>query len=208
MDEIKKVCFLLSSFWSCTLRKNFFFFSFQRVHLILIGQDQLWVACSVLTLRNAYSPKSPDLTPPSLPLSTKKAGRHKSLISKPFNWPLLRVLLPVPCNWSLRRLSNIRAQSKEPFPGSGTVWSVGDRWVICLGEMYEATHSYTITWVWAEPVDDCGMYFLYSSLRSVSVRPSQPQALFCYSLYVSLYAKRQPPPFPVYDMSRNCVVIY
>lgn len=88
------------------------------------------------------------------------------------------------------------------------MWPVGDRWVICLGEMHESTHSHTITGVWADPVDDCGMYFLDSSLKSVFVPPSQPQALFCYSLYSAPYAKPQPPPFPADDMSRNSVVIY
>lgn len=143
-----KICFLIPFFWSHTLRKNSIFFPFQRVHLIAVGQDQLWVACSVLTHRNASSPKSPDPTPPpSLPLSARKAGRYKSLISQPSSCPLLRVLPPISSNWSLRRLSNIRAPSDcwDPFPGSRAVWPVGDRWVICLGEMYESTHSHTIT---------------------------------------------------------------
>lgn len=141
------------------IKKEQHFFSFQSVHLIAVGQDQLWVACSVLTHRNASSPKSPDpTTPSSLPLSSRKAGGGKSLISQPSSCPLLKSLPPIPGNWTLRRLSNIRAPSdcRDPFPDSWAVWPVGDRWVICLGEMHESTHSHTIAysvgrvcwWLW------------------------------------------------------------
>lgn len=98
------------------------------------------------------------------------------------------------------------AEIHSQAPGQCGLWVTGG-WYALGRCMNPHTHTQSHT-VWAESVDDCGMYFLDSSLKSVFVPPSQPQALFCYSLYPAPYAKPQPPPFPADDMSRNSVVIY
>jgi hypothetical protein len=168
------------------------------------------VACSQLPLRNASSPNSPDLTRPSLPLSTLMAGRCEGVISKSFRCPLLRVLLPIPDSCFSQRLPNNRTlnDSKGWLPGSWTVGPVGNRWVMCLRELCESTHSHTITWVWAELVDESGMYFFHI-LPVVFL--SFPPNLRLYSVTYNIPSyvpNPQPPPFPAYDTSRNCVVIY
>lgn len=88
------------------------------------------------------------------------AGRCEGVISKSFRCPLLGVLLSIPGSCSPRRLPNSRTvnDSKEPFPGSWTVWPVGNRWVMCRREICESTHSCTITRGWTELLDDYGMY--------------------------------------------------
>lgn len=71
------------------------------------------------------------------------------------------------------------AEIHSQAPGQCGLWVTGG-WYALGRCMNPHTHAQSHT-VWAESVDDCGMYFLDSSLKSVFVPPSQPQALFGYS---------------------------